>query len=132
MWHPYYTVFIVRVSNFGERMKENEMFNRPKYLWLSFIAFGIISYKCRNAILHNSVERDYSLWFRYIRYEIFWGLLTLIIPAGITVLLMHIFSNYNGAIELFINIIALVYLYFGGVILSFKLYDWQIENIKQK
>lgn len=52
------------------------------------------------------------------------------IPAGIIVLLMHIFSNYNGVIELFINIIGLVYLYFGGVILSFKLYDWKVENIK--
>ena len=113
-------------------MKENEIFNRPKYLWLSFIAFGIISYKCRNAILHNSGERDYSLWFQYIRYELFWGLLTLIIPAGVIVLLMHIFSNYGGAIELFINIIGLVYLYFGGVILAFKLYDWKAENIKQK
>ena len=108
------------------------MLNRPKFLWLSIIAFGIISYQCRNTILHNSRERDYNLWFRYIRYEIFWGLLILIIPAGITVLLMNIFSKYNEAIELFINIIALVYLYFGGVILSFKLYDWQIENIKQK
>ena len=118
--------------NVVERMRENEMFNRPKYLWLSFIAVGIISYKCRNAILHNSGERDYSLWFRYIRYEIFWGLLTLIIPAGITVLLMHIFSNYSEVIELFINIIGLVYLYFGGVILAIKIYDWKTENIKQK
>lgn len=108
------------------------MFKRPKYLWLSFIAFGIISYKCRNAILHDSGEIDYNLWFRYIRYEMFWGLLTLIIPAGITVLLMHIFSNYCKAIELFINGVGLVYLYFGGVILSFKLYDWKIENIMQE
>ena len=123
---------IVRLSNFGERMKENEMFNRPKYLWLSFIAFGIISYKCRNAILHNSGEIDYSLWFQYIRYELFWGLLTCIIPAGVIVLLMHIFSNYGGAIELFINIIGLICLYFSGVILAFKLYDWKSENIKQK
>ena len=105
------------------------MFNRPKYLWLSFIAFGIISYKCRSTILHNSGERDYSLWFRYIRYELFWGLLTLFIPACFIVLLMHIFSDYCGAIELFINIIGLIYLYFGGVILAFKLYDWKAENI---
>lgn len=103
------------------------MFNRPKYLWLSYIALGIISYKCRNAILHNN-----SLWFSYIKYEILWGFLTLIIPTAITVLLMHIFSDYSDAIELFINIIGLVYLYFGGVILSFKLYDWKIENIKQQ
>lgn len=108
------------------------MFNRPKYLWLSFIAFGIISYKCRNAILHSSGERDYSLWFSYIKYELLWGLLTLIIPAGIVVLFMHIFSNYGGEIELFINIIGLVCLYFGGVILAIKLYDWKAEHIKQK
>ncbi len=83
-------------------------------------------------MLHKNGVRDYNLWFRYIRYELFWGLLILIIPAGITVLLMHIFSSYSEIIELFINIIGLVYLYFGGVILSFKLYDWKIENIKQK
>ena len=108
------------------------MFNRPKYLWLSFIAFGIISYQCRNTILLKRGERDYGLWFRYIRFELFWGTLTLVIPAGIIVLLMHIFSNYSSTIELFINIIGLVYLYFGGVILSFKLYDWKIKNIYQK
>ena len=105
------------------------MVNRPKYLWLSFIAFGIISYQCMNTILHNSGERDYSLWFRYIRYELLWGLLTLIIPAGVIVLLMHIFSNYSPTIELLINIIGLVYLYIGGVVLSYKLYDWKIKNI---
>ena len=108
------------------------MFNRPKYLWLSIIAFWIISYQCRCTILHNNGVRDYELWFRYIRYELFWALLTLIIPAGIIVLLMHIFSNYNVVIELFINIIGLVYLYFGGVILSFKLYDWKVKNIRQR
>ena len=107
------------------------MFNRPRYLWLSFIAFGIISYKCRNAIMHNSGERDYSLWFSYIRYEILWGFLILIIPVAVTVLLMHIFSDHSEAIEFVINITGLVYLYFGGVILSFRLYDWKIENIKQ-
>ena len=106
------------------------MFNRPKYFWLSIIAFGIISYQCRNKILHNSEERGYSLWFRYIRYELFWGLCTLIIPAGVIALLMYVLSNYSNAIELFINIIGLVYLYFGGVVLSFKVYDWKIENIK--
>ena len=116
------------MSKVGEK-KENEMFNRPKYLWLSFIAFGIISYQCRNTILHKSKERDYGLWFRYIRFELFWGMLTLIIPAGVIVLLMHIFSNYSHTIELLINIIGLVYLYIGGVVLSYKIYDWKIKNI---
>ena len=106
------------------------MFDKPKYLWLSFIAFGIISYKCRNTILHNGKERDYKLWFRYLRYELLWGLLTLIIPASVIVLFMHIFSNQSKAIELFVNIIGLVYLYFGGVILAYKLYDWKNENIR--
>ena len=106
------------------------MFKKPKYLWLSFIAFGMISYRCRNAILHNEKEVDYNLWFRYLRYEMLWGLLTLIIPTGVIVLLMHIFSSQSSAIELFINIAGLVYLYFGGVILSVKLYDWENVNIK--
>lgn len=108
------------------------MFNRPKYLWLSFIAFGIISYQCMNTILHNSGERDYSLWFRYIRYELLWGLLTLIIPAGVIAFLILILSNYSSAIGHFINIMGLIYLYFGGVILSFKVYDWKFENINQR
>ncbi len=108
------------------------MSKRPWYVWLSLIAFCIISYQCRISILHRDRERDYGLWFRYIRFELFWGMLTFIIPAGIIVLLIHIFSNYSSAIELFINIVGLVYLYFGGVVLSFKLYDWKLKNIDYK
>ncbi len=108
------------------------MYNRPKFLWLSFIAFGIISYQCRIAILHGSEKRDYNLWVRYIGFELLWGIIILIIPSGIIVLLMHIFSVHNHVIELVINVLGLVYLYVGGVVLSSKLYDWKTKNIEKK
>ena len=105
--------------------------SRPKFLWLSYIAFCIISYQCRTEILHGSKKADYSLWLRYIGFELLWGVITLFIPAGVIALLMYVFSAYNNEIELFINILGLVYLYFGGVILSYKLYDWKTENIEK-
>lgn len=105
------------------------MSDRPRYLWLSVIAFGIINYQCRNKILRGK-ETDYNLWFSYLRYSVLWGIITLIIPAGVIVFLMHILSAYSAEARLFVNIAGLVYLYFGGVMLAFKLYDWKGKNLK--
>ena len=112
-------------------MQKREKMYRPKYLWLSYIAFFIISYQCRTEILHGSKKVDYTLWYRYIGFELLWGCITLFMPAGVIAMLNYIFSAYSNVIELVINILGLIYLYFGGVILSFKLHDWRIKNIKK-
>lgn len=103
------------------------MSKRPWYIWLSLLAFFIISYRCKRAIIYKK-PMDYSLWHRCMRTELFWGIITLIIPAAIIVLLMCIVSNYGYIWELSINIAGLIYLYFGGVFFSAKLYDWEQEN----
>ena len=105
------------------------MLGKPRYLWLSIIAFLIISYQCRNAILHNGKEREYGLLLRYLGFELLWGMITLIIPAGVMVLIMHITAGYSSTIENIINVIGLIYLYFGGVIFASKLYGWKNKNI---
>lgn len=104
------------------------MSNRPKYLWLSILAFGKLSSQCRRTIKFEIEEKDNRLLYRYIGFELLWGSITLIVPAAIIVSLMYIFPNYADLI----NILGLVYLYFGGVILSSKIYDWKIENIKKR
>lgn len=108
------------------------MSKRPWYIWLSFIAFGIISYQCSTTILHGDGKRDYNLWFRYIGIVILWGIITLIVPVGAILLLMHIAFKYNHVLGTAINIIGLMYVYFGGVIFSTKLYDWKLKNIESK
>jgi len=110
-------------------LKEKEMSDKPKYIWLSFVAYGIISYRCRTIIQHRNKKIDYNLWYRYMGFELLWGSITLFIPAGIIALLMHIFSKYSSALEFAINILGLIYLYFGGVILAYKLDDWKIKNL---
>lgn len=108
------------------------MAKRPKYIWFSFIAFCIISYQCRTSILAENKNRDYHLWFHYIGTELLWGSITSIIPAGIFAMLMCIASNYSDTLKLIINVLGFVYLYFGGVILSAKLFDWKVKNIDIK
>ena len=45
---------------------------------------------------------------------------------------MNIVSKVNYALGMIINILILVYVYFGGVILSAKLYDWKLDNLDVK
>ena len=105
--------------------------NKPKYLWLSIVAFWIISRQCRMAILHGGEERDYNLWLRYIGFEVLYGFLILVLPIAVFNVLMSVVSEYDSTIELLINICEILYLYFGGVIFSRKLYDWKQKNIKK-
>lgn len=108
------------------------MRKRPWYIWLSLIAFGIISYQCRISILHSEGDRDYALWTQYIRRELFLGILTLILPCGLILFAMDIVSKSSYTLGIVINILILIYVYFGGVILSAKLYDWKAKNIDNK
>ncbi len=73
--------------------------------------------------------RKEVLWSRYIKMEFFTGLFILVLPAGTFCFFMDMVSSLHYFWGKAINLMILLYVYFGGVIVSAKLYNWKRENV---
>ena len=101
------------------------------YCILSLLGFIILFFETSIKTIAKSIkERKLTLWLSLLgKVFIWWGGL-IILPAIIALALLNKIIAFNYIIGNILNIVILLYIYFAGVYITKKLYNWKISNLE--